>query len=278
MKFSLWTNYGARNSAPVFAAFADSLKAAGHEVVYNQQGADRDVIWSVLWRGRMQSNRQIFKPGHTIVLEVGGLKRNETWKVAIGGINREAYFGPMGNNSDRAEKLGLTLKPWKPNPDGPIVLCCQNPFSRQWEGQPGMVDWTRETLTLIRKHTDRHILLRPHPRHKLPPLERGFLPNVTRQEPRHLPGTYDDFDFEPVDAWSIINWSSNPATQAVMDGIPVFVGDDSLAYDVGNTDLPQIENPQMPDRTQWLNDIAYTEWTLEEIAQGLPLQRLTDQL
>jgi hypothetical protein len=63
-----------------------------------------------------------------------------------------------------------------------------------------------------------------------------------------------------------------------MQGIPVFVGPDSLAYDVGNTDLTKINSPSMPDRTQWLNDIAYTEWTIEEISQGLPIKRLTSML
>jgi hypothetical protein len=34
----------------------------------------------------------------------------------------------------------------------------------------------------------------------------------------------------------------------------------------------------MPDRTQWLNDYAHTEYTVEEISQGIPLKRLTDKL
>ena len=70
----------------------------------------------------------------------------------------------------------------------------------------------------------------------------------------------------------------SPATEAVMNGVPVFVGPSSLAYDVGNEDLNTIGMPKRPDRTQWLNDIAYTEWTLEEIAQGKPLNRLTSYL
>jgi len=277
MKFSLWTNYGARNSVPVFAAFAESLQKAGHEVVYNEKGADKDVIWSVLWRGKMSRNKEIFTP-NTIVLEVGGLKRNKTWKVAIGGINRQAYFGPMENNSDRAEKLGLSLKPWNPNPTGPIIVCCQNPFSKQMEHQSSPSDWVRETILGIREKTDRQIILRPHPRYRLPPIERGLCSKVIQQVPIHIPGTYDDFDFAPIDAWAVVNQSSNPATQAVLDGIPVFVKHDSLAYDVGNHDYTTLENPLMPDRTQWLNDIAYTEWTIEEIKDGLPLTRLTSRL
>lgn len=278
MKFSLWTHYGARNSVPVFEAFAKSLKDAGHDVVYNEKGADRDVIWSVLWRGRMLPNQKIFKPNHTVVLEVGGLKRNETWKVAIGGINREAYFGPTGNNGERAAKLKLELKPWNPNPKGDIVICCQNPYSRQWRDQVPPSQWVAKAITDIRKHTNRRISIRPHPRAKLPIRFEDRFKNVRRQDPKQIVDTYDDFDFDPAGAWAVVNLSSNPATQAVIEGIPVFVGEESLAYPVGNTDFSLIENPNMPDRTQWFNDIAHTEWTVEEIAAGLPLKQLTSAL
>ena len=76
----------------------------------------------------------------------------------------------------------------------------------------------------------------------------------------------------------MVNWSSNPATHAVINGVPVFVGPDSLSFDVGCPNLASINAPVMPDRTQWLNDLAYTEWTLDEIEQGLPLNRLTSVL
>ena len=76
----------------------------------------------------------------------------------------------------------------------------------------------------------------------------------------------------------MINWSSNPAVEAVRNGIPVFVGPSSLAWPVSNHSLDTIENPLMPDRTQWLSDLAHTEWTIQEIAQGLPLAQLTSRL
>ena len=68
------------------------------------------------------------------------------------------------------------------------------------------------------------------------------------------------------------------STPTVLEGIPVFVGPCSLAYDVGNTDLSKINNPSKPDRQQWLNDLAYTEWTTKEISEGKPLLRLTSRL
>ena len=65
---------------------------------------------------------------------------------------------------------------------------------------------------------------------------------------------------------------------SVFNGIPVFVSEQSLCYDVGNTSLSNINNPAMPDRSNWANKLAYTEWTTEEIKQGLPWQRIKKRL
>ena len=156
MKFSLWTQYGALNSKPVFDAFAHSIVAAGHTVVWNDNDADVDVIWSVLWNGRMAANKAIWdrnmaqsKP--VVVLEVGGIKRGTTWKVGLNGINRLAYFGDTGNDASRASLLGLELKPW--HTDGEYILICgQHERSEQWRGMPRMSKWVIDTITEIQRH------------------------------------------------------------------------------------------------------------------------------
>ena len=63
-----------------------------------------------------------------------------------------------------------------------------------------------------------------------------------------------------------------------MDGVPVFVGPNSLAYDVGNHSLDTLLNPIRPDRRQWLNDLAHVEYSLDEISKGIPLKHLTERL
>ncbi|MFN9956938.1 MAG: hypothetical protein ACK55I_27870, partial [bacterium] len=62
-------------------------------------------------------------------------------------------------------------------------------------------------------------------------------------------GSYDDFDFDRVlgSAHCVLNWSSGPGPQALLAGVPAFVGPDSLASPVANWDLAQIENPPHPD-------------------------------
>ena len=279
IKFSLWTEHGALNSRPVFDAFATSLVNNGHTVVYNDNSADVNVIWSVLWNGRMARNEAVWnqdKP--TIVLEVGGIKRGTTWKVGLNGINRDAFFGDAGNDSRRSDLLNLRLKPWRT--DGKYILIAgQHDKSLQWKNMPRMSNWFLQTYDEIRKHTDRPIIFRPHPRCRLPHIERG-LKHVYRQEPQHVNGTYDDFDMQFNNIWATISHSSNPGIHSIISGIPSFVGNSSLAYDVANDIdfLHNIEQPVMPDRTQWLNDYAHTEYTVEEISQGIPLKRLTSVL
>ena len=280
MKFNLRRKYGALNSSPVFDAFHTGANALGHDVVVDSNDGI-DVIWSVLFNGRMAGNQAIWETCQReerpcIVLEVGGIKRGTTWKVALNGINRDAYFGPTGHNSDRAKQLGLVVKPWRT--EGKYILICgQHDKSLQWQGMPRMSNWFLDTYDQIRKVTDRPILFRPHPRCRLEHIERG-LRHVERQEPHQIKGTYDDFDMGFDNVWATVSWSSNPAIHSVIEGVPAFTGPSSLAFDVALQNLQQIEDPLYCDRTQWLNDYAHTEHTIEEISKGIPIKHLTSKL
>ena len=291
MIFCLYTDYGALNSKPVFEAFAKSIIDAGHTVIYNEpyrvmnhyDNYDVAVIWSVLWHGRMAKNKTVWEQNRllnkpVIVLEVGGIQRGTTWKVGLNGINRDAYFGPDNNNDDRHRLLGLSLRPWRTNGEY-ILICGQHDKSLQWQDMPSMSNWFMQTYREIRKHTDRPIVFRPHPRCRLPHIELG-LKHVYRQEPVKIGGSYDDFDMGFDNVHCTISYSSNPGIHSILNGVPAFVSTHSLAYPVGNDIdfLHDIENPMMPERTQWLNDYAHTEYTIEEIFQGIPLNYLTSKL
>ena len=155
MIFGLWTANGALNSKPVFEALQIGLNNLGHTVKLNQTG-DIDVIWSVLWRGRMQNNKSIYETAKkldkpVLVLEVGGLYRGKTWRVGLNGINRNGYFGSQGNDSKRADKLNLSLHPWNSKGDS-ILIACQHKLSGQWAGND-FDTWLVDTVRSIKKHT-----------------------------------------------------------------------------------------------------------------------------
>lgn len=277
MKISLFNNFGALNSVPVFAAFEQGLRALGIQSNSHDLDADVAVIWSHLWSGRMRHNQDVWKTFRdsgrdVIVLEVGMLKRGRTWKVGLNGVNRRAWFG-QGYQDNRAQTLGLHLQPWRSGKN--IVIAVQRSDSEQWSGLPEPRAWVEQTVAKIKSVTDRPIVVRPHPRQRI-----AGIAGVTVRQPRPLVNTYDSFDFDTdlANAWCVINENSGPGCQSVIAGVPAFVGTDSLSAPVANLNLLDIEKPWMPDRTAWLEDIAHTEWTVEEIASGLPVRRLLPRL
>ena len=285
MKIALFPSHGSLNSKPVFGALIDHLKEKNENIIIDQcdDSCDVAVIWSVLWRGRMEQNKKIwefFRRQHkpVVVLEVGGIKRNVTWKMGINGINRDADFANQIYDDKRWPLFNITLKPWKQT-GNVIVICGQHDSSEQWVNNPRMSVWIEQQIDLIRKFSEKPILVRPHPRNQFNLNEKKFT-NVKSKLPGRDYSTYDDTDFKKVlkSTWAVVNHSSNPAMEAVFNGIPVFVSKSSLCYEVGNESLTAIRNPAMPARQNWTNKLAYTEWTIEEIRQGLPWVRIRERL
>jgi hypothetical protein len=228
----------------------------------------------------MSANKTIWDTAQTlrkpvIVLEVGGIMRGTTWKVGLNGINKDAFF-VKDKDASRANGLGLALRPWRSQGEH-VLICGQHDRSLQWQNMPNASQWFSDTIAEVRKYTDRKIVIRPHPRCPIVPVEHQFK-NVIKQAPAKRAGTYDDYDIRFDNAHAVVSWTSNPGIRAVINGYPVFTGPTSLAYLVANHNLADIELPQMFDRQQWLNDLAWTEFTIQEIAQGLPLKHLTERL
>ena len=284
MKIEVWPEHGPQNSKDIFKKFIKSLQNAGDQVSINKEiNGDVAVIWSVLWQGRMQGYKKIWdkyrnagKP--VIVIEVGGLLRNISFKIGINGINRDADFANQTFDGQRWPLFKHELRPWNPTGDL-IVICGQHDASEQWKGLPKMSTWIEQQITEIRKYTTRPILVRPHPRNTITFDENKFK-NVKVRLPKRDYMTYDDTDFKATleRTWAVVNHSSNPAMEAVIKGIPVFVSESSLCHDVGNIKLADINTPAMPNRLTWANKLAYTEWFADEIEQGLPWARIRARL
>ena len=277
MNISIFNKFGALNSVPVFAAFKEGCKKHGIRVTEHNSSADAAVIWSHLWSGRMAPNQAVWQEftasgRPVIVMEVGQLMRGVSWKMGINGVNARAWWGE-GTEPNRVKKLSMRLQPWHPGDH--ILIAMQRSDSEQWAGLPPAEQWLTQTIAHIREHTDRPIVVRPHPRQKLP-----VVPGIKIQQPQALRGTYDEFDFRSNinRAWAVVNENSGPGSQAVIDGIPAFVGAYSMAAPVANLDFTTIEKPLMPDRAEWLEQLCHTEWTLGEITAGLPLGRLLGRL
>ena len=276
MKFRIYKEYGALNSVPVFTALENGLKNLGFSV--GESGQDIDVIWSVLWQGRMQANQRVYEKAiaegrPVMIVEVGNLLRGKTWRLSLNNVNGHGIFANTENlDLDRPKKLGIELKPENNNRRPEILIACQHQQSLQWKGQPPLDVWTREKITEIRKITSRPIIVRPHPR----ALFNIRMNGVTVDFPKQVPRTYDDYNFD-CNYHCVVNFNSGPAVKAAINGVPVITDSSSLAYEVSDR-MENIENPILKPREEWFLKLAHTEWTLPEILTGLPMKSLVEKI
>jgi hypothetical protein len=48
-----------------------------------------------------------------------------------------------------------------------------------------------------------------------------------------------------------------------------------MAQPVANADLSNIANPDTPDRSEWFSTYLRSEYTIQELENGMPLKTLT---
>lgn len=285
MKISHFPNNLPTNQNMVYPQLIDAIKSTD-ELVEGNMDADAALIWSVLWFGKMSGNKQVWdhyraqgKP--VVVIEVGGLIRNETWKLGINGINRDADFAlDVGINPDRVKQLGVVKEPWNCAQKPYILICGQHAHSLQWEGMPDMDTYFRNTVTQIRKNYDNPIVLRAHPRFRenlhFSISDPGWYKeqNCEWNVAKHVQKTYDSFDLEDQlkETFLTVSFSSNAGVNSIIKGIPSIVSEHSLAWDMSST----MREVRCFARSEWLIKMCNIEWRADEI--GTQWQRLRTKL
>jgi hypothetical protein len=180
------------------------------------------------------------------------------YKMAINDRHPNAYFQKFPHERDRFNELGVNVLPWKVNDDGPIILAGMSEKAARAEGLDHQV-WERNAFNRIRRVTDRPIIYRPKPSCcRSRPIKNAMYDKRTPTE--ELLKT----------AFAVVARHSNMAVEAICAGVPAFV-DTGVALPMSAGALRDIENPvRHPKRMEWASDIAYCQWSLAEIGEGLP--------
>ena len=194
-----------------------------------------------------------------IVLETGYINRgdgeNHHYAAGFNGLNGRADFRNHDSPDDRAKKLGVELKQWRSGKH--ILLCGQVPWDAAVDNSDHKI-WLLAATERLRSYSQRPIRFRPHP------LARKAIPSI--------PGTElssKSLKEDLADAHCVVTYNSNTAVDALLDGVPVFAHDKgSMCWEVANKSLISVDVPNKPDRTQWLNDLAYSQWTPQEMSEG----------
>lgn len=202
----------------------------------------------------------------------------------------EADYNNLNSPSDRWNKLqkqyNINVKDWKTKGDYVLLLCQKegdSSLNQLYETYENYWDYIAEIIKSIQKNTDRKIILRPHIRQITTGVKRaGYTAkrfknvsvseNITFNMINGGEGLQKDFD----NAWCTITYNSLSSVESILEGIPTFSLDKGcMGYPVSNHDLQNIENPNREiDRTQWLYDCAYTQWTSKELHDGSAWEHL----
>lgn len=194
-----------------------------------------------------------------VYLDLGYWQRDTHFKVSVGARHPTTHFQKVKHSFDRFERLGVAKpKPWKINEAGHILIAALSKKAAWAEHAGEHGEFEREVVQKLRAVSSRPITIR----HKTSPNASFQIPGTTMSTLREPLGSVLN------GAWALVTRHSNVAVDALMAGIPCFSW-----YGVGSVlssqDLEKIEAPIYPEgREQWAADVAYCQWTLDEMRDG----------
>ena len=204
----------------------------------------------------------------------------------------EGEYNVSNCPSDRWERVqqeqNIEIKEWQ-QPGEAILVVLQRPGDSSLKNllkKHGTYDaFLAHTLTEIRKHTDRKIIVRLHParvERQMEIINRCSISNFEISQNNSGAGLlnggdglYQDFQR----AWAVVGFNTNALTESVCEGLPTFsLCPSSMAWDCSNKNLENLDSPLLFDRLQWLYNLGYCQWREDEIAKGAPWFHLSKRI
>lgn len=201
------------------------------------------------------------------------------FRVGVNGfLWDDARWGFEHIQSDRSKKV-FERNGYDPNIDWRttgdyILLCMQKVGDASLRGQD-IFSWTEETVKMLRQHTERQIIVRPHPlyrkksRHaECKKVVTDYF-NVIWQETDLEKDGFIPIQQQLDNAWCTVTYTSGSGIDAVLQGVPNIACDSgSMVYDVSSKNISQVEKPYRGDKKEWTNKIAHCQWSIDEFESG----------
>lgn len=241
----------------------------GYESISQYIDADILVTW-IPWQNTLHHNAGEFHKSQGklwLVMENGyisNINGRRYCAMDINGYNGNGLGVDLNSPSDRWDNFDLEIKPWKETGETILVI---GQFGHQDIRYSMPYNWVDDVLARLIKITDRPIVYRPKPtRPRLPTISCSnvIVDNETK------------FIDQLNNAHAVVTWNSpSLSSKALFEGVPVFIEAPTCVakkLDAGN--LSDIETPRKFPREQFFYNLAYSQWSKEEIEQGLPFELL----
>ena len=217
---------------------------------------------------------------------------NHHWRVALYSPMNNGNFLSDNSPPDRWERMkkiwNINYAQWKKlNPNDPILFVLQP--SDNWSmNELDPIEWFKDVYKKLRPLTKRKFIVRPHPNHvaamekRLDEFPKDGVEVIIGQ--KFFKGDekkYYRFNYQDAlnNCHAVVTHNSTACIDSCIRGIPTIVTSDlALAWPVANKDLSKIENPEYPDRDQWVYDLGYKQWTEKEVRDGTVFKRFKTKL
>lgn len=179
-------------------------------------------------------------------------------KISVNARHPTVYFQKPAHPADRLAHFRIEAQPRK-GPGRHILVAGMSDKGAISEGfSPNQ--WELQAIFSLRLNTDRPIYYRPKPSYKRAIPLAG---SVFRDAQRPL-------EEDLANCHAVVTHHSNVAVDALIAGIPAYceagVAAPLCGFDIANIDTPVIAPLEV--RRQWLQDLAYTQWSIDELAGG----------
>lgn len=207
---------------------------------------------------------------------------HEYYRIGLNGfLNGEGNFNAENSNADRLREFNIDLQDWKTN-GNEILILLQLPGDASLRNSDHG-EWLLDTVDQIRAQTDTTINIRFHPAMS----EKGhenFFSDIGKIVFRnHANIKWSDGkqstlqeDFE--NASVCVTYSSGSAIDAVIAGVPTIAVDEgNFAYPICSKTIDDINSPYLStldERTQWLQELSYCQWSRAEMANGIAFKHI----
>jgi hypothetical protein len=127
----------------------------------------------------------------------------------------------------------------------------------------GVHNWLDDTLKILKKHTDRPIIVKNKGYNPIIGYDQngGYIVTGKDNQKPSGPINWDD-------AFAIVTYNSNISLEATTRGIPCFTDPHNACAPISETDFTKIESPKYVDREPLYYSMAYGQFTAEEMQNG----------
>lgn len=200
---------------------------------------------------------------------------------------RSGNFNNKNSPPDRWNYIkkiqNIEIKDWQNKNKEHILLCLQkasdSTLNSLYDKFDYYEEWISDTISTIRKFSDRPIVIRPHVKGSTKINFNKFLSkNIflsTTWNKRTIYEGGEGLEHDFKNAHAVVAYNSNVLVESTCEGIPSFpLSDESVVWDISNR-IENLETPNLNiDRSQWLYDAGYMVWTVPEIKSGKAWEHL----